>query len=87
MNKTLTTLFVAGLLAGCAPTDLMQPTFPAVPPEKTAKSESEKPKREPRTESRAPVSAKDVNDRNAKQVLRDLDAEMDSDLAEKPAKN
>ena len=86
MNKSLCTLFVAGLLAGCAPTDLMQPTFPAVPPEKTARSDAAKPKRDARSE-RNPVSAKDVNERNAKQTLRDLDAEMENDIAEKPAKN
>ena len=36
---------------------------------------------------RNPVSAKDVNERNAKQTLRDLDAVMDNDLADKPARN
>jgi hypothetical protein len=87
MNKSLCTLFVAGLLAGCTPTDLMQPTFPAVPPEKSAKSDSDKPKRDARSDSRNPVSAKDITERNARQTLRDLDGEMETDLADKPAKN
>ncbi len=87
MNKTLCLLFVTGMLGGCTPTNLLQPTFQAVAPEKDAKTDLEVPRREARLDSRKPVSAKDVNERTAQQTLRDLDAELENDSSDKPAKN
>ena len=87
MNKTLLMLFAVGMLAGCTPTNMLQPTFQAVAPEKDAKTEAELPRRETRSDNRKPVSAKEVNERNAQQILRDLDAELDNEGGDKPAKN
>jgi hypothetical protein len=87
MTKTLYTLFVAGLLGGCAPTNLMQPTFPAVAPEKPAKTDSDNPRSAMKGEARNPVSAKEVNENNARKSLRDLNAELEQDSADKSEKN
>lgn len=72
MNKRIPTLLVAGLLIGCTPTNFVQPKFTAVPPEKTEKPRNSK-------IERGPVSAKDVNDQNARQMLRELGAELDDE--------
>ncbi len=87
MKKTLCMLFATGLLGGCTPTNMLQPTFQAVAPEKEAKSELDVPRRETRSDNRKPVSAKDVTERTAQQTLRDLDAELENDSSDKPAKN
>lgn len=88
MNKLIPTMCVAAFLSGCAPTNnLMQPVFPATAPEKPANSEPEAPKRDSRASDRKPVSAKEINDRNAPQVLRDLDAELEGDIRDKSGKN
>lgn len=76
-NQIILTIVAASLLAGCTPRSLLEPTFPAVPPEQPAKSAAEKPKRELRQDGRGPLSPKDINDRNARQALRDLEAELD----------
>lgn len=78
MNKLSIAILLAGVLAGCAPTSFMQPTFPAVPPEKPAKVETEKPRASTKSE-RAPITAKDVSEGNVRQIVRDLEAELEQD--------
>jgi hypothetical protein len=78
MNKSILTLFVAGLLAGCTPTNLTQPTFPPVAPEKP-KKDSEKPRSSAKADARNPVLPSDVSEQNARQTLRDLNNELERD--------
>jgi hypothetical protein len=73
MNKRLPSLLAAGLLIGCTPTNFVQPNFNAVPPETAAKPRPTKP-------DRSPVSAKEVTNQNARQMLKELGAELDEEI-------
>jgi hypothetical protein len=77
--KTAILALAAATLTGCTLTDLTRPAFPPVPPEKPeARSEEARP--EP--PKGRPVSAAQVNDRNARDMAQALEAELDRDAAE-----
>jgi len=82
-------LAAAALLAGltgCTPTALMQPLFTPVP----AAPESTRPRPDdgaaPSPHPRAPVTPAQVSERNAREVLKNLEAELERDASE-PAPN
>jgi len=88
MKKLIATMASIGLMSGCATTDWTKPTFPTVPPPKPdgaplvktrADVEKSDASKSDSSRTRGPVNANQVTDRNAPEILKALDAELDQD--------
>lgn len=84
MIKHLAAATLLGGLAGCTPTDLTRPLFPAVPPAQTEPRPDDG--AAPSSRPRPPVTPAQVTDRSAREILKNLEAELERDASE-PAPN
>jgi hypothetical protein len=96
MKRTITALTFASLLAGCTPSGLLTPSLPVVPPPKpgkpltaadrdAAKAKAAKPGENPQAKAdspRGPATAAQVSDHNAREMLKNLEAELDDESAQ-----
>jgi hypothetical protein len=76
MTKRLLPLAAAALI-GCTPTDFLRPTFTEVPPAPAEKTEPVAAKTE--AARGRPVTAAQVNERNVRDMVQALDAELEHD--------